>query len=220
MKVNADNRLPKATEPTLAYSLYAIFRDFARGINATELGGWRDLVGYPTIYTVGANDPTWVTYRGNIKQYKFSNAVMNEMWFTFHIDHDYKPQSDMYLHCHWSQITADASKQVKWYFDVSYAKGHQQAPFIAPITTSVIQATSAVQYQHMIAEVQLSAASPTAAQLNSTTLEVDGLIFVRIYRDAGDTDDTLTQEPFLHTVDIHYQADRMSTPNKAPNFYA
>lgn len=34
MKVSADNRLPSATEKTLAFSLYAIFRDFARQINA------------------------------------------------------------------------------------------------------------------------------------------------------------------------------------------
>jgi hypothetical protein len=34
VKVNAEGRLPQSAEPTLAYSLYAIFRDFARQINA------------------------------------------------------------------------------------------------------------------------------------------------------------------------------------------
>jgi hypothetical protein len=33
MKVSADNRLPSQTEKTLAFALYAIFRDFARQIN-------------------------------------------------------------------------------------------------------------------------------------------------------------------------------------------
>lgn len=33
MKVSADNRLPQATDKTLAFALYAIFRDFARAIN-------------------------------------------------------------------------------------------------------------------------------------------------------------------------------------------
>lgn len=38
MKVNADNRLPANTEKNLSFSLYAIFRDFARQINAlTEI---------------------------------------------------------------------------------------------------------------------------------------------------------------------------------------
>ena len=33
MRVNADNRLPQKTDSTLAFALYAIFRDFARQIN-------------------------------------------------------------------------------------------------------------------------------------------------------------------------------------------
>ena len=34
MKVNADNRLPSTMDRTDAFALYAIFRDFARAINA------------------------------------------------------------------------------------------------------------------------------------------------------------------------------------------
>lgn len=34
MKVNADGRLPAKTESTLAFALYAIFKDFAKQINA------------------------------------------------------------------------------------------------------------------------------------------------------------------------------------------
>jgi hypothetical protein len=34
VKVNADNRLPSGMDATQAFSLYAIFRDFARQINA------------------------------------------------------------------------------------------------------------------------------------------------------------------------------------------
>jgi hypothetical protein len=183
--------------------------------------GWRDLVGYPTIYSIGANDPTWTTYRGNIKQYMFSQAVMNELWFTYHIDHDHKTGSDLYLHAHWSQITVDtggtagAPGDVKWYFDVTYAKGHQQMAFAAPITTSVVQTASSTQYMHNIAEVQLSATSPSGSQLDSDDIQTDGLILVRIYRDAADGADSLNQNPFLHTVDLHYQADHMTTPNKA-----
>jgi hypothetical protein len=33
VRVNGDNRLPQSTEKTLAFALYAIFRDFARQIN-------------------------------------------------------------------------------------------------------------------------------------------------------------------------------------------
>ena len=50
-------------------------------------------------------------------------------------------------------------------------------------------------------------------------MEVDGLILVRGYRDAGNVLDTCTDAVFLHTMDIHYQSTNMATKNKAPSFY-
>jgi len=188
--------------------------------------GWNDLLGQPGIKTIGVNDPTWNVYRGTIRQYQFSQANMNELWFTYHIQHDYKPGSDLFLHVHWSQNTVDtggtagAPGNAKWYFDATYAKGHNQAAFPAPITTSVVGTASGTQYQHMLTEVQLSAATPTASQLDSDLIEPDGVILLRLYRDPTDVADTLNQAPFLHFCDIHYQTDRVNTKNKAPNFYS
>jgi hypothetical protein len=149
---------------------------------------------------------------------KSGGAALREVYLVYHIDHDYKPGSDMHIHAHWSCATG-ATGDVKWYFDVSYAKGHNQAPFPAAVTCSVVQTASATAYQHMVAEVQMSAASPSASQIDSDLLEVDGIIMVRAYRDRGDAADTCNQTVFLHTVDIHYQTDRTATINKAPNFY-
>ena len=56
----------------------------------------------------------------------------------------------------------------------------------------------------MIAEVQLSATSPSASQLDSDDIEPDGLILLRVYRDPGDVADTLDQDTFVHFVDLHY----------------
>lgn len=187
---------------------------------------WVDLLGNVTIRSIGANDPTFNVYRGNLRQFQFSQAVMNEVYLEFHLPHDYVKGSDIYIHTHWSQITVDtggpagAPGDVKWYFEVSYAKGHNQAAFSAPITTSVVQTASGTQYQHMLAEVQLSAGSPSASQLDSDDLEPDGVILVRCYRDPADAADTLDQGPFLHYVDIHYQSTGIGTKQKAPNFYS
>lgn len=188
--------------------------------------GWNDLLGIPNIRTIGSNDPSWNVYRGTIRQYQFSQSQMNELWFSYHMQHDYKPGSDIHLHIHWSQNTVDtggtagAPGNVKWYFDVTYAKGHNQAAFFAPITTSVVGTASGTQYQHMLNEVQLTSSTPTGSQFNSNLLEPDGVIILRAYRDASDVSDTLDQAPFVHFVDIHYQTDRVNTKNKAPNFYS
>lgn len=186
---------------------------------------WRDLLGEIHIHSVGANDPSFNVYRGSLRQFEFNSVGTKEVYNSFHLPHDLVPGSNIYIHAHWSQIvvdtggTAGVPGNVKWYFEVSYAKGHQQAAFSAPITTSVVQQGSTTQYMHNIAEVQLSATSPSASQLDSDDLEPDGLLLVRTYRTAADAADTLNQNPFLHYVDIHYQSTGIGTKQKAPNFY-
>lgn len=193
--------------------------------------GWRDLLGQIQTRGVGASDPDWVAYRGNVYQYQFKNAHLHEAWLNFHIPHDYVPGSDLYVHVHWSEITVDTGGtagvpgNAKWYFDISYADGHGTAggsadPFIAPITVSVVQQGSTTQYGHMIAEVQFTNNGGTGGLIDSNTIQVDGLVLVRIYRDPADVADTLNQDPFVHMVNLHYQSNNMATKNKAPNFYS
>lgn len=193
--------------------------------NASPSFGFRDLLGEIKILAPGANDPTLAVFRDSVRAFSFSNAMMNEVNFHFHIPHDYVPGSDIFIHSHWSQNVVDtggpagAPGAVKWSFEVTYAKGHNQAAFPATFTTSVTQTASGTQYQHMLAEVQLSAASPSATQIDSDILEPDGVIIVRAFRDPVDAADTLNQVPFMHYTDIHYQSTNMATKAKAPNFY-
>jgi len=186
--------------------------------------GWADLLAH-IVVKAGPADPTLTVYQGSYRAYAFSNAVTNEVFLEFHIPHDLVPSSDIFIHGHWSQIVVDSGGAAgvpgaaKWSFDVMYAKGHQQAAFSAPITTSVTQTAGGTQYIHNIAEVQLSAVSPSATQLDSDDLEPDGIILVRCFRDPTDAADTLNQAPFLHFVDIHYRSTGVNTKQKAPNFY-
>jgi hypothetical protein len=192
---------------------------------ATPTFGWKDLLGEIKILSPGANDPTLAVFRDSVRAFSFSNAVVNEVHLHYHIPHDYLPGSDIFIHFHWSQNVVDTGGpagvpgDVKWQAEVTYAKGHNQAAFPASFTTSVVQTASGTQYRHMLAEVQLSAASPSATQIDSDILEPDGLIIVRGFRNPADGADTLNQVPFLHFVDIHYQSTGLATKQKAPDFY-
>ena len=178
--------------------------------------GWQDLLGTINARTSGLGTPSFSIYRGGLRAYQF--AVNDEVWVEFHMLHDYAPGTDVYLHAHWSHTSAAVTTGgVTWGFEVSYAKGHNQAAFSAPITATIQQNASTTQYQHMIAEVQLSAASPNANQLNTGLLETDGVILVRAYL-VGNTMNG-APAPFLHLVDMHYQTKTVGTKNKAPNFY-
>jgi len=202
-------------------------KDAGKGIkvdHAAPTFGWADILGEVKVLSPGANDPTLAVFRDSLRQFSFSNAVMNEVFGSFHIPHDYVPGSDVYIHVHWAQNVVDTGGpaavpgDVKWQFEVSYSKGHNQAAFPASFTTSVTQTASGTQYQHLIAEVQLSAAAPSAVQIDSDLLEPDGIILVRAFRDPTDAADTLDQVPFLHYVDLHYQSTGRATKQKSPDF--
>jgi hypothetical protein len=179
--------------------------------------GWRDLVGPIEVRGVGANDPSWsaITGLGGMFAYSFSATVMKEVWITYHIDHDYAAGTSIYLHTHWINAAATPNTgNVRWGFEYTVAKGHQQQAFNAPTTVYKTQACNATRYMHHIAEIDVADAVP------STRLEPDSLLMVRIFRDAADAADTCTDAVFLLTADCHYQASRFSTRNKAPDFNA
>lgn len=170
--------------------------------------GWRDILGGIAVKGSGPTDPAWSAYQGTIKGYQFS--VNDEVQIVFHLPHDHAPGTDLYLHAHWSVITT-VIETVTWGFDITYAKGHQQAAFPATVTTTVAQASNGTAYFHNIAETVITG----GALLNLASIEVDGLILVRVYLSAN----TGAIKPFLHTADIHYQSTNMATKQKAPNFY-
>lgn len=174
----------------------------------TPTFGWRDLPGRISVRGLGGTDPTFAVYRTNIRQFQYS--VGDESWVEFHIPHDYVPGSDCFLHAHWSVIT-NVVETVTWGFDVSYAKGHGQATFPAPVNVTVAQASNGTAFTHFIAEVQISGASLVPAG----SIEPDGLMLVRVYLSAN----TGVIEPFLHSAGLYYQSTSIGTKQKAPDFY-
>ncbi len=197
--------------------------------------GYRDITSRLFAQTTGANSPAWTTYRtsgaASISAYAMAAGTEKEIWCEIHIPHDYVPGTDLYLHVHWSQNVVDTGGAAgvpgvcEWVFDISYADGYGTPggagdPFTAPITTLVDQQGSTTQYAHMIAEVAITNAGGDATHLDRATIQVDGIILVRIHRDDAHAADTLNQTPFIHFADIHYQSTNMATKQKnGPTFY-
>lgn len=140
--------------------------------------GWVDLLGAVHVRPSGGSSPSFTLYQGGIYQYSFGTVsgeteVINE----YHIPHDLLPGTDMYIHAHWSTIAAPTG-DVNWLFEMSYAKGYDQAVFEgfpgsgAPITVSVTQ-SSPTAFKHQIAEVQCCVSggliSPAAVNVSITS---------------------------------------------------
>lgn len=173
--------------------------------------GWKDNVMPLSIAGIAAsNRPALVGFGPSgvreemafdVNDYAFVGAL--------HINHDIKINGDAYVHVHWSTDGTNTNT-VKWEFEILRALGHQQAAFGAPVTISVEQAPTGTAWTHMIAEI---------AEGNKLTLtEPDELILITLRRVTnGGTDNTDTV--YGLTVDMHYESNRDSTLNKAPDFY-
>ena len=131
------------------------------------------------------------------------------MWINYHIPHDYVVGTDIYLHVHWLPSGTDTNS-VKWQFDYTYAKGHNQAAFDPDGTTiSAEESPPGVAYQHMVTET---------VAITVADMEPDGMLKVHIKRVTnGGTDNANTI--FVDTADVHYQSNNLATPNRSPNFY-
>ena len=176
--------------------------------------GWRDNITDINPRS-GTSAPTWTLFRNGIYFYAFPTNAMREVFANYHIDHDYAPNTPLYPHIHFTVNTTN-SGTVRWGFEWTFAKGHQQEAFPETQTIYVNQVINGTtdQYKHFVTEVQDVQAIP------GTDIEVDGIISMRIFRDATHPDDTYPDNAFGIMADLHYKAGRFSTRNKAPNFYA
>lgn len=178
--------------------------------------GWKDLLGPIIVRGIGAADPTFDTFIGTVRQYKF--AVNDEVYLVFHMPHDWAVGTDMFLHVHWAHNVASVTTgTVTFSAEMTFAKGFDQEAFPTTKTMTITQNASTTQYQHMVAEAQMSMAGGSATLLNTNDLEVDGIILVKLKL----TDNTMDASaiPFVFTSDIHYQSTQLSTKNKSPDFY-
>lgn len=175
---------------------------------------WKDLLGELNIRNLsGGNNPTWATIFDNIQGLIFSGSTMNQVWVDFHIGHDIALGTKIYPHIHWLPLN-NIGGTVRWGIEYSVAKGHGQEAFHPTVTVYVDHTFPANSYKkHMITEV------PEVDAIPSTHIEPDSFVKMRIFRDANNIADTYNYDIHAWYADLHYQAERIGTMNKAPNFY-
>lgn len=199
-------------------------KDPDAGIKVDSLGtptfGWHDLLGTLTVPDQTAPDaPTFVAFRGVVKQYQFD--VDDTIQFVFHLPHDYALGTNIFIHVHWSHASTDVTGgSVTWGFELTYSKGHNQQSFTVPVTIVEIQNASTSQYRHMVCEAPASIPGGGPNLLDTDQLETDGLLIGQLRLVANDmTASGPVPAPFVHTVDLHYQSTGVPTKNRAPNFW-
>ena len=182
--------------------------------------GWRDMMMPFTAATgPGVGTPGFAKVRDDgagstgVFAYLFDSTIEEELFLTFHVDHDYKVGSAWYPHVHWMPTTTNTGT-VRWGIEWTYApRTTSPTSFGTTQFTYIEQAATGTAYDHLIAEVS----DPGITLANC---QPDTVIIARVFRDATHANDTYTGDAAGLFLDAHYQVDRYATPNKAPDFYA
>lgn len=162
---------------------------------------------------IGANQPTWSTFRGGIPAYEFVPGATNELWLYLPIPHDYTSKDGgkfdgmVYPNIHWSTTGTDTGV-ARWGIEYTIARGYGYEAFPTTDTIYIEQAASGTAYTHYVAE-------PSEGNgIYTDGLEVDALVLMRVFRDGGHGNDTLTDSAFGFSVNLHYLSDCNVTVNR------
>ena len=183
-----------------------------RDISVRTGAGWKDLTSALVVHG-SDSQPVLAPFgpSGLRKEQRF-NVGDYAFVFPFHVNHDIKIGGKAYCHVHWSTDGIDTNS-VKWEFQISRALGHDQAYFGGEVSYYIEQSPNVAAsgaWRHYVAEV-----SDEDALILT---EPDEVILVTIRRVSNDAVEN-TDGVFGLVVDFHYEADRDSTPGKAPEFY-
>lgn len=176
--------------------------------------GWRDMVCGLEVRD-GPSQPPIVQFRDGIYLPSFSPTDMMEGFATAHIDHDWKLGSMLYPHMHWS-VNTNSVGVVRWGFEYTWARRFDDTGNISfgPTNTIYVDVeTTGVPHTHYVSQPL------DGFGIDGGGMNIDTVILIRVFRDVTNPIDTFPDQVFGFTFDLHYEAERATTPNRDPNFF-
>jgi hypothetical protein len=186
--------------------------------------GWKDLIGDVSPKTGNANAANMRQFIGAVSGWTHTASSVGDL--TYHLPHDYAPNTDLFLHVHWGHNGTAISGSFVVTFYASYAKrSYPATTFATPITLTMtlnsLNMTNSPRYCHRVDEIQLSTPGGSASQLNTNDIEVDGLICIHYATVTipSITGSDFSNLPYIQTIDIHMQSTGVGTARKDPGYY-
>lgn len=188
---------------------------------ATPTFPWRDLIGLIQPDTSSpTTSPSRTEFRSGINAYSYDTSdVMDSV---FHIPHDWCQSTDSFFHLHWAHNGTAISGNVIVGISVTYSS--RDGTTVFPAATSLVNISVSTpdiatipQYKHFVTEVPLTTATPSANEIDTDDIEVDGLVLVTATVVSAPT--VTGGDFFIFTGDIHYQSTGIGTKQRADPFY-
>ena len=195
-----------------------ILEDILTAVSAPVTGigsdafGWSDLVApFSSAKGNGTTEPVWSDIGNGHYAYKFTAG--DELFVHFHVLHDYKIGSNAYPHIHFIvDSVMNAGEQITWQIGYILAKGHQQGESLSAAESTIDITYTATGNEIAGEHIVLECSDVQSIGL----IEPDCILLARVEL----LSENVTGNIFGIMCDLHYQTDRHSTINKAPDFYS
>jgi hypothetical protein len=168
--------------------------------------GWEDLIVPVTATkTGGSKDPTFSRFLDNgagsqgVFAYQFSSTEEQELYFSTHMPHSYKPGTSIIPHVHWGESTPSIGGVV-WGLEYTWTNTGQKFPATQLITVTVT--TDGLTADNHLTPL------PT---INGAGKNVGSIINGRVYRDATNLSDDYNASTFLFNIDFHFLQNSVGT---------
>ena len=150
------------------------------------------------IATKGAsNIPEFETFKGGTLSLAFDDNTMEQGYVSIQFPHSRKMGTSVEPHFHWSQ-TGIGTGNVTWCIEYTWANINE----IFPDTTTrcVNDYADGTAYKHLMTDMIV---------IDGTNKTGSGMMNLRLYRDATNSTDTLSEDAYLLEFDIHIYKDKL-----------
>jgi hypothetical protein len=167
---------------------------------------WDDIrVPASTASRLGNSDPDYEVFKNGVYAYAFADNVDQELMFSVQVPHNWKLQTNLNPHVHWSPPTTGTGT-VTW--KIEYTIADINGTFGSTNTLTCKDAGDGTAYKHQIidcGDINMSAYADSG--------DVSIMLICRIYRDVDDADD-FVGDAFLLETDFHYEIDTIGSRNE------
>jgi hypothetical protein len=165
---------------------------------------WDDLkVSVQSLDDRGVHLPAWSELMDpgsgpGLYTYWFDKSTEEELFFTVQMPHGWLEGSTIKPHVHWVGKTSGTVGNVEWALEFVWANVSDNFPTSVTTNTGYTPISSYVKYKHMLTSL---------GDIDATGKTLSSMLLCRVYRKAGSSNDTFTEDAGLLQIDFHYQID-------------